>query len=390
MAIKLSFGKPRIVAQGPTYEEAGWGTYQFPSISRMDDGRVVLSYHVVPDTTEAYGLERNWAVSSDDGSSWSEVSTEELPRIKACAGTRLPDGKRLRAVVPKPVPISDELHAALKQKYGRRKGCLGIEEIPDGIIEKYKWRFAVSDPDTKEETEYMADLDFPGMTAFLTTGAMVVPFAFGPIRVAPDGSIWIAHYATGRNPDNLGWTSYYACYYLRSTDGGKSFQLQSWIHYRPDTYEFPDAFVAEGFCEPDICFMPDGSVITLMRTGSYAPSYIARSTDNMQTWSRPVQFDRCGVLPQLLRMDCGVTLASYGRIGLLVRASSDPAGMQWEEPYELMPREPKPFRAESCYYTSMLALDDRTALLAYSDFYVPDNQGVQRKSIMVRTIHVEE
>ena len=104
MAIKLSFGKPRIVAQGPTYEEAGWGTYQFPSISRMDDGRVVLSYHVVPDTTEAYRLERNWAVSSDDGSSWSEVSAEELPRIKACAGTRLPDGKRLRAVVPSRCP----------------------------------------------------------------------------------------------------------------------------------------------------------------------------------------------------------------------------------------------------------------------------------------------
>ena len=74
-----------------------------------------------------------------------------------------------------------------------------------------------------------------------------------------------------------------------------------------------------------------------------------------------------------------------------MRATQDPAGMAWEKPYELMPsfygkREPW---GQSCYYTGMLPLDDDTAMLVYSDFYVPDKEGIKRKSIMVRTVHVD-
>lgn len=389
MSISLSFGKPVVVAQGPTWEEAGWGTHQFPMIRELPDGRIAISYHIVGDTTEDYGLERGWAISSDRGESWSPVSPGELPAVKARFGTRLPSGRYLRGVTPKPFPIDDALHASLTQKVGRRKFCLGVEEIPDGLFEKDKWRFAISEPDSLTETEFFSDLEFPGMTLGLTIGAIIRPFAFGPIRVAPDGSIWIAHYCHGRNPENLGFTSYYACYYFRSTDDGRSFHLKSWIQYLPDTRDFPDAFTTEGFCEPDICFMPDGSMITLMRTGSLTPSYLARSTDGGASWSKPVLFDRCGVLPQLQPLGCGVTLASYGRPGLYVRATQDPSGMDWEQPYELMPYRPDRLSCDSCCYTHMLPLDDRTAMLTYTDFNVPDAHGIRRKSVMVRTIHVD-
>ncbi|MBQ4106250.1 MAG: exo-alpha-sialidase [Lentisphaeria bacterium] len=390
MAIRLSFGEPRIVAQGPTYEQAGWGTHQFPEIRRLPDGRLAVSYHIVADTTEAYGLERGWATSSDGGRSWSDVTPEELPAVKARFGTRLPSGRNLRFIMPKPYPISPELHAKLTKIVGRGKNCIAMEDVPDGLFPK-TWLFAVSGPETLEEEQYYCDLDFPGMTTGLTTGAIIRPCPFGAMKVAPDGSVWIARYANGRNPVNMGYTGFYACYYFRSTDEGRSFRLMSWIQYLPDTNDFPEAFLTEGFCEPDICWMPDGSMITVMRTGSFTPSYIARSTDGGRTWSKPERFDDFGVYPQLLHLKCGVTLCSYGRPALRVRATRDPSGMKWEEPCELMPSlygKQEPW-ARSCFYTGLLPLDDDTAMLVFTDFQIPDKNGVKRKTVMVRTVHAE-
>ena len=93
------------------------------------------------------------------------------------------------------------------------------------------------------------------------------------------------------------------------------------------------------------------------------------------------------MFPQLLRLKCGVTLCSYGRPVLKVRATKDPSGMVWEKPYELMPAQE--CWPRSCFYTEMLPLSNDTAMLAYSDFSVPDKDGIKRKSIMVRTIRVD-
>lgn len=389
MSLKLSFGTPVIVAQGPTYRDAGWGPYQFPKLANLGNGTIAIRYHIVQDESEAYGQEGGWATSKDGGAHWQAVEPANLPAVKARFGTKLASGKYLRSIQPAPYKISPELHKELSQKMNYYQRSLGVEEIPDGLFEKDQWLFAISEPDSLKERLFYSNLDFPGMTLSLTTGAIVRPFPFGPMYTAPDGSLWIAHYWRGRNPENLGHTSYYACYYFQSLDEGTSFQLKSWIQYLPDTYAFPRAFTTEGFCEPDLCFMPDGSMITLMRTGGDTPCYLARSTDGGQHWETPVLFDRCGVLPQLLHLPCGVTLASYGRPGLFVRASADPSGMQWDDPYTLMPYDPARATQVSCCYTSLLPLDDRTALLAYTDFAVADAAGIPRKSIMVRTIHVD-
>ncbi len=390
MAVKLTFGEPSIVAMGPTYAEAGWGTHQFPAIRRLPDGRIACSYHIVQDTCEDYGKENGWAISDDDGRTWRAVTPEELPAVKARFGVRLPSGRYLRGITHRPWPISDELHAELTKKMGRRKFTLGAEEVPD-LFPK-TWTFAISGPDSLEEEVFDCELDYPGMTIGLAKGTIIRPMPFGPLRVAPDGSVWLPYYCHGRNPENLGYTSYYACYFFQSTDEGRSFHLKSWIQYLPDTNEFKDAFTTEGFCEPDICWQPDGSMLCLMRTGSFTPSYLARSTDGGLTWSKPVMFDRCGVLPQLQPLACGVTIATYGRPGLFARATADPAGLEWDPPYELMEYIDHFERnwEHSCYYTRMIPMDDRTALMAYSDFGVPDEKGVPRKTILVRTIHVEE
>ena len=78
MAVKLTFGEPCVVAMGPTFAEAGWGTHQFPAIRRLPDGRIACSYHIVQDTCEDYGKENGWAISDDDGKTWRGVTPEEL------------------------------------------------------------------------------------------------------------------------------------------------------------------------------------------------------------------------------------------------------------------------------------------------------------------------
>ena len=141
----------------------------------------------------------------------------------------------------------------------------------------------------------------------------------------------------------------------------------------------------------------DGSISILLRTGSNNPSYIARSTDDCKTWSTPQIFDENGVLPQILTLKSGVTIASYGRPILKVRATSDPSGIDWETPIVLPltvsadPNEnKKPWgkRQQSCFYTGLLATGDDSAVLVYSDFHYPNPDGVQVKSILVRKISV--
>ena len=40
-------GEPVPLCQGPTWEEAGWGPYQFPRAFVLGEGRVVCSVHMV-------------------------------------------------------------------------------------------------------------------------------------------------------------------------------------------------------------------------------------------------------------------------------------------------------------------------------------------------------
>ena len=126
-------------------------------------------------------------------------------------------------------------------------------------------------------------------------------------------------------------------------------------------------------------------------TDAGTPSYITRSTDNCKTWSEPVVFDEVGVLPQMLTLDCGVTLASYGRPGVFVRATDDPSGQIWQDRVDVGVGGTRAnWSIYSCSYTSLIPLDSHTALLAYADFQYPSakNEREAAKTILVRTVTV--
>ncbi len=122
-----------------------------------------------------------------------------------------------------------------------------------------------------------------------------------------------------------------------------------------------------------------------MRTQDYngnGPMYYAVSMDNGYTWTEPKVFSSFGVLPQLLSLPCGVTLATYGCPGVFLRTTGDPEGLVWEDEITIIDHE------YTCAYTSMCAVSDTEVLLAYSDFICPDAEGVLHKTVLVRKLEV--
>jgi hypothetical protein len=103
-----------------------------------------------------------------------------------------------------------------------------------------------------------------------------------------------------------------------------------------------------------------------------------------------------------LRLECGVTLAVITRPGIFVYASDD-EGYSWNARLEIMtdadrsglgnsvPERPNFWEyAGSCCNCTILPIAENKALLAYSDFYYPDENGVKRKSILTVEITVEK
>ena len=440
--MKIRLHERKLIAVGCTFEENDWGMYQFPKVYRMYDGTLAATLHVGEDSSRDYGRANPWFLSRDGGESWEAVK-EDLSRFCGCA---LPDGTLLHAVVPPSInldeagitipkdivghmlPSMDYPHPHKAQpgvmpttlicdtEFGLMKRAYYVDALPDGLYEK-AYTMERFDPRTGETERFSAPLDWPYMTVTTLTywdGKTFLPrpFPYGNLKVAPDGSLWVATYGLGASPKTGGISRYDEAYILRSTDAGRSFRLHSRVPYIPNIDVDPLAYIREGFNEPEIEFMPDGSVIMLMRTcgvghggPNFGPLYFTRSTDGGVSWDTPKPFDRYGVLPQMCHLACGVTLAVYGRPGIFVRATSDPSGLLWEAPVEIMtpadrtplgnaPYNPQqtPFHAweGSCCNMGLAVLDERRAIISYSDFYTPCEDGVKRKACFTQVVEIEE
>jgi hypothetical protein len=99
----------------------------------------------------------------------------------------------------------------------------------------------------------------------------------------------------------------------------------------------------------------------------------------------PQRFDRLGVLPQILSLKCGVTLATYGRPTMRFAATDDPSALRWEEPFDI------PVSGgvgQSCFYNDLFPISDNQALFSYTDFMYPNKDGVPARAVLVRTVTV--
>jgi hypothetical protein len=66
----------------------------------------------------------------------------------------------------------------------------------------------------------------------------------------------------------------------------------------------------------------------------------------------------------------------------------EPAGLDWQAPVRTPLSPLAPGAWDTCGHTEMVAMDDRSALIVYSDFNHPDHEGAHRKTILVRAVRV--
>jgi hypothetical protein len=207
---------------------------------------------------------------------------------------------------------------------------------------------------------------------------------WGDLNLAADGSILAVIYPRSLAGD-------VACH--RSTDFGRTWELQGAIAYQPDLRADPVGRArTQGFTEPASVVLADGSLLALLRTTDglgVGPLYASRSSDQGRTWSAPGVVNAFGVMPRLLRLANGVLVLSYGRPGAVVRFSFDGRGLAWSEPIELVPLSSEDVQADSCGYTSLLPLSADSFLIAYSWFKRPGADGRTHKALLVRQVRVQ-
>lgn len=383
---RVVISEPVLVAASPA-EERRWGYYQFPTLDRLPDGRIALTFHVHPDSVKSYGLAAdrpNRGLSDDEGRSWRLTSSDE-----PAAGLLLPNGDRLRVVTPRPYPLSG---LTLPKPAGERTGTYGkqvytlyrVRDLPAPLRAIHLARLPKGSTSWREERARMID---PKALRYSLDGLFPIVW-WGDMRIAQDKSLIAGIYPglLDGDPSHKGGVFFY-----RSTDAGRSWRAQGRILYQPDLNADPQGQARDGFTEPAFELLRDGSLLAILRTTDglgVGPMYSSRSRNLGKTWSPPRAFAPTGVLPRLLLLDNGVLVLSSGRPGVDLRFSFDGKGETWSEPSRLVPLSSEGIQVDSCGYTSLLPLDRDTFLIAYSWFRRPGQDGKTHKAILVRHVRV--
>jgi len=407
-AYKLVFGKATVVVQGAP-GDSDWGHYQFPSFGYTGDGFLVINWAYSSDTIQYKAPPAGMVtrkVSVNKGKSWMLPTSMDVA-TSVTEDRRMADGRYF---------CGFSALAAHKGEY-----LLKYEEALS--FDAYSMYFAedlygvgeaaadtqvkatVYDPEAKRYDTFAITLNWPHAPLVKHPGNMVYPLTMTfslcnrAIRII-DGEPYIFLYTRGFDSDAESraeaadkFSRNYSVYTFHSPDYGHTWNYLSQIRLDDELFSSlsrTNTYTFDGLCEPQVTVAPDGTWVMLIRSGSDNPCCISSSTDGGKTWTRPAVFDECGVLPQIVTLDCGVTLSTYGRPRMYFRATDDPSALTWDEhiPIPLCAKEGTDPIRTSCFNNAMTVLDGDSVLIAYSDFRYPNKDGVKVKTVLTRTVDV--
>ncbi len=373
-----------------------WGYFQFPKLYYSSDNLLVCKVANKPDSFQEYGGQYEFFVSRDLGETWEE--TDNVPEDHTL---KMQNGCYFQGPVLQN-GFSTEIEKKYEPRYISEDDSVKLYYADDILEADYKRTFLCEEynPVTGENSIFESRLNWPYQPVIIKDGMTLPPgngmyhfrmHSDGIICKKNNGNLLMALYSRGFDAET-GETSYgkhYNLYFFESSDSARTWNFVSQILTKPEHCEEEK----DGFCEPNIICVGEGKYFVIFRSGSQSPSYAAYSDDDGYTWKSIQRFDKCGVDPQLLQLDCGITLASYGRPGNYIRATDDVDCLSWCDPIRYDGYGDMDFTKWgrfSCSYTSMVALDKNTALLAYSDFQrekAKDDTSII-KSIVVRKIDI--
>ena len=381
--VKITLSDPIVVSQAPV-DISGWGYWQFPVMEKSPDGAIHLSFHIDKDSAEAYGHPKAHFLSEDNGASWHEEKGFEGFGCLVENGDFISPHESFSIPVEQ-LELPEPVGYYISKYYDKKFNLYRYSELPEKAQGCYiKRKKSNSDKFGIEKIKIMPD------DLLAQEGSGVIPIQFfWRMRMFPGNKLCAPSYF--RRYEDGAPTVDCPCQFIVSEDNGYSWNIVGEVKYKPcKNDEHPE--IRNGFTEPDVTRLSDGSYFCLLRTTvgqQSGPLMYSKSSDEMKTWSEPEYFDKLGVWPELLTLGNGVTLASYGRPGLYLRATGDPTALSWDEPIEIIVPNYKEPQKNTCSYTSMIPIDDENFLLAYSSFDYPDENGAKRKTILVRQINAK-
>jgi len=373
--MKIALGEAKLISQAPaSIPTSEWGPWQFP---RMFDAgnRFYLQFHIASDSALSYGKPRAWFYTDDKGETWHECKN---------GGLLLDNGDIIKPHQKEAIPENEtKLPEVIGTFYGYgfRRDYFDYRKVPDEYTHWYIERTSPGKPMEVEEVS----VELPNYTMNTSENVLPTPY-FHHIKKGPDGTLWTflyKHYLK----HNGEISDYGASWFHKSTDNGKTWKYMSRVPYEFNIEKDPGADKRYGFGEPDMCFINDKKAFALHRTTDgtgIGPMYITWTEDGAKTWTKPEYFDDRGVWPQTISLKNGIILAGYGRTGLFIRPYFNGT---WEDRTAVV--EPSEYQTDTCSYCALMPTGPDTAIVVYSDFTYPDENGVPRKSIMARKIYTE-
>lgn len=410
---KVKVSEPMIIAQS-TKEPILFGGYQDPFIRCNDKKELFLRYNTRRDCLETFGKEHTNPIfkSTDEGKTWEFLEEPLFDWITA--QKPLPNGDYLQIGEHEVIKDFGELPELPEY----RKKCSGIactrdvylvdELLPilgDKIEKEFKaYRVKAGTNEVVEET---CKVNWPNMPVSLYEGAIlcrVFPAVGYNYAIDKQGVLWLPVPAPYVTSDGKLGSQRSCTHMLKSDDMGHTWDYVSTIVYKEE-YNNPNCIDIEGFNECAVDVLEDGTIYCILRSGSLHPFikgddehpapklYCAKSKDEGKTWEEISPFYDYGVLPQMIKLNCGTHLMSSGRPGVYIRSCSEPDLKEWNDiiPIVAVPDEEVygAYYEYSCSNTALCAYDEHTAFLTYSDFTLKTPNGERAKSILIRKITVE-
>ncbi len=403
---ELVISEPNVVYQSKQ-DVQGWGKHQFPFIGYTADGLIRISWQYGEDKVGAQNTTYR-RVSMNGGKSW--IPGTSIDNVV----TRVPmqNGKELTGFLSKGTTYNlsfDKYTPVFTAEKGLGSASFYLlSDLQEDPTMMDAWVFGIQerDPETGATKTVDATIHWPWATVghYPNGSTYTVSGKIGQdgkrFLSAADGTLYTCFYTPSLDSSAATLEEAKDCLYqycstfvLYSKDFGRNWYVAKQFIPTEETMAMSVDYQEhksdyEGFTEPYMIETPSGGFFILMRTGGTRTLFWSYSEDGM-TWSDPLPFDDFGVLPELLTLDCGVTVASYGRPELRLRATSDPTCQTWQDSVTIpvTSKDPDPY-ARSCFYTGMIQLDANTAMLVYSDFRYPNKDGLGVRTILTRKIHV--